>query len=435
MKESFWLTLKNYWHKGMETGWTLLVPLIMILVFILVSVLINLVRGNSKNTTIIKSLSSLYYSGIFTIALTLFASLWLMQFTTFFGVYFCQLGFLIGLLVVSIISIVTFTIICTLGKEKNINALGISTTSVEDQAKFQRFKTSILVLWLWSLFLVVPFVILLIPNTSKHLISIVLDNSGSMNDNLKQCTDAMEIALLPTRKYADYVFTTIDYTKDNKIIEKSVELALEKIRQKNVQSYDLANKIFVNQYYDDLINQKLSHKLATNTSVYNDVLTLFNSFSQMGIAESGSPVYEGIWQNYLESRRLAQGVDYESKKMIVITDGLDNMYKWLVQNDNSGEYKLLKKDIFQQRGKLEMTASEFYNSICTINYGEYGDNLLFKDCESSIVETYDGTDVQSYFDAFRSFLPEMFFDIFFLYILIGIVTFLSIILLIIKNSK
>jgi hypothetical protein len=345
------------------------------------------------------------------------------------------MGFLFGFLLVAIFTVVAFVKICLLGKGKDSNALGLSLTLAEKQAKFTKFKTYAWFLWLWSLLLAVPFAILSIPNTSKHLISIVLDNSGSMDENLKQCTKALETALLPTQKYADYVFTTIDYTKDNKIIEGSREEALKTIDRKKVKTVAEAYAILAKQYFDDFISQKSSRKLATNTIVYNDALSLFNSFSQMGIAENGSPIYEGIWQNYLESRRLAQGNEYVSKKMIVITDGMDNLYAWLNYNlKPNAPFKLLKKDIFQQTGKIGATADEFYNSICTINYGEYESDLLFKDCESSIDETYDGTDEQSYFDAFRSILPEMFFDILFLYILIGFAVLLSLILLIIKIS-
>jgi hypothetical protein len=168
--------------------------------------------------------------------------------------------------------------------------------------------------------------------------------------------------------------------------------------------------------------------------VYNDALSLFNSFAQIGIAESGSPVYEGIWQNYLMSRELSRSSNYVSKKMIVITDGEDNLYLLLNRDNLSTSHKLLRKDIFQQKGKVGETAYDFYNSISTINYGDYSDDLLFKDCENSINATYDGQNTQSYFDAFRSILPEMFFDIIFLYILIGFSVLLSFVLFIIKTS-
>lgn len=426
MKESFWLTLKNYWHNGLETAWTMYVPFIMLIMFFLLSIIINLMRVKSEKTAIIKSLSSLYLSGVFTTALTLFVVIWLMLFTTFLGKYFCQMGFVIGFLLVGVFTIMTYAKLCRLGKIKDSNALSLSATPTEQQTKFQNFKTYAWLLWLWSLTLVLPFTILSIPNTSKHLISIVLDNSGSMDENLKQCTRALEIALLPTQKHADYVFTTIDYTKDNTILDKSVDDA--KKDNKTLSQ-------FVSQYFDDFVNQKTSRRLATNTVVYNDALSLFNSFSQMGIAKEGSPVYEGIWQNYLMSRELSRGSTYVSKKMIVITDGADNLYGWL-NNDISqtAPFKLLKKDIFQQQGRVGETAGDFFNSICFINYGEYNNDLMFADCSSSIDETYDGTDEQSYFDAFRSILPEMFFDILFLYILIGIAALLTIILLIIKSS-
>lgn len=425
MQESFWLTLKNYWHNGL-TAWTMYVLLIILITFILLSIIINLMRAKSEETAIIKLLSSLYLSGVFTTALTLLVVIWLMQFTTFFGKYFCQMGFLLGFLSVGVFTIMAYAKLCRLGKAKDSNALGLPVTPAEQQTKLEHFKTYAWSLWLWSLSLALPFTILFIPDTSKHLISIVLDNSGSMYENLKQCTRALEIALLPTHKHADYVFTTIDYTKDNTILDRSLDDAKKDNKTLNQ---------FVSQYFDDFVNQKTSHRLATNTVVYNDALSLFNSFSQMGIAEEGSPVYEGIWQNYLTSRELSQNSTYVSKKMIVITDGEDNLYGWLNYDiKQNAPFKLLKKDIFQQQGKIGETAGDFFNSICFINYGDYNDDLMFADCSNSINETYDGTNAQSYFDAFRSILPEMFFDILFLYMLIGIAALLSLIILIIKFS-
>jgi len=425
MKDSFWLTIKNYWHNGLDTAWTLYVPLIMLAAFVLLSLFINLIRTKSEKPSIIKALSSVYLAGIFTSTLTLLIAILLMQFTTFFGKYFCQMGFMLGFVLVGIATIMSYAKACNLGKIKDSSALGLSITPAEQQTKFQHFKYYSLMLWIWSLTLLLPFVVLSIPNKSKHLISIVLDNSGSMDANLKQCTRALETALLPTRKNADYVFTTIDYTQNNTILDNSVEEALKD--NKTISQ-------FVMQYFDDFVNQKTHRRLATNTVVYNDALSLFNSFAQIGIAESGSPVYEGIWQNYLMSRELSRSSNYVSKKMIVITDGEDNLYLLLNRDNLSTSHKLLRKDIFQQKGKVGETAYDFYNSISTINYGDYSDDLLFKDCENSINATYDGQNTQSYFDAFRSILPEMFFDIIFLYILIGFSVLLSFVLFIIKTS-
>ena len=85
MKDSFWLTIKNYWHNGLDTAWTLYVPLIMLAAFVLLSLFINLIRTKSEKPSIIKALSSVYLAGIFTSTLTLLIAILLMQFTTFFG--------------------------------------------------------------------------------------------------------------------------------------------------------------------------------------------------------------------------------------------------------------------------------------------------------------------------------------------------------------
>jgi hypothetical protein len=149
---------------------------------------------------------------------------------------------------------------------------------------------------------------------------------------------------------------------------------------------------------------------------------------------SGSAVYAGIWQNFLRSREISQNVDYASKKIIIITDGADDLYGIANYPNYLSTTKLLKKDIFTQKGNIGQTMKDFYNSICFINYGENSDDLMFADCKNSIDEIYDGTDENSYFQAFKSILPEMFFDFLLLYIIIGIVALLSLSILIIKQS-
>lgn len=424
MNESSWITLKNYWFNGIETTWTIYVPLIIFGTYILLSILVSLFWGKTEKTVLVRSLSSIYLAGIITTSLVFITVFGLMKFTVFFGKYFCQMGFLLGLLIVAISTIIAYTKLCKIGKKKDINALGFSTTQTEKQLKFLKFKRYTFTLWIWSILFFVPFALLLLPNSSQHLVSIVLDNSGSMTENLQQCTNALNAALLPTKKSADYVFTTIDYTKNNDLIEKTISDAS---KDNNTLSQ------FAHQYFDDIVNQKSFSGLATNTVTFNDAVSLFNAFSQIGIAESGSPVYEGIWQNYLMSKDLCINSAYDSKKMIVITDGADNMYYFLNNNNLQSEYlKRLHKDIFQQKGTVGETPGEFFNTICFINYGEI-DDLMFADCSNSISELYDGKDEQSYFNAFRSILPEMYFDMLLLYILISFSTILSFVLLI-KSS-
>lgn len=426
MNESLWFTLRNYWFNGIETTWTIYVPFIILGTYILLCFLISMFRGKSEETVFVKTLSSIFLAGIITIILVLISIFGLMNFSVFFGNNFCQMGFLLGLIIVAIFTIIVYAKLCNIGKAKDSNALGLSTTKTEKQVRDQKFKRYTFSLWLWSILFVLPFLVLLIPNKTQQLVSIVLDNSGSMEDNLQQCTNALSTALLPTQKNAEFVFTTIDYTRNNDVIDKAIA---------DANNANISLKQFTLQYFNDIVNQKSFSKLATNTVTYNDAVSLYNAFSQIGISESGSPVYEGIWQNYLLSKELAKKSVYNSKKMIVITDGADNLYYFLnSDNLNTDRLAILHKDIFQQEGIAGETAGKFYNSICFINYGTASD-LMFADCSNSITEIYDGIDEQSYFNAFRSILPEMFFDILLLYILIAFSALLSITLLIIRTSK
>ncbi len=434
MNEPLKLTIKNYWHYGLETPWTIYVPLIMLAVFTILSLVAAFLLKNNEKTVIVKSLSAIYIAGIITSALTLILATILMQFSTFIAYHFCQLGFVIGLLLTSAITIASYVKLCLMGKSQKADALGVVTTSTEKQKRFLAFKTYALILWLLSLGLALPFVIFAIPNNQKQLISIVLDNSGSMSDNLYQCTQALKAAILPTHKKADYVFTTIDYNKPNFIEEEVSEDVNTLMEKGKITTLDNAWKQYTYKYYENLINQTSAQKVSTNTKVFDNIQQLFNSFAQMGIAENGSPIHEGIWQNYLISRQTAQGSSYKTKKMIIITDGYDNLY-WCLNHENKSKTdRLLKKDIFQEEGKISEKAYDFYTSICTINYGDDANNWFFRDCASSIDRSYNGVDTQSYYDAFRSILPELFFDILFLYILIGYAIILSLTLLITKIS-
>lgn len=430
---SWGITLKNYWYNGWETPWSFYVPLMMLAVFAGLSIVVNIIRTKTDRPAVGKAWSSVYLAGLLTNGVAVLTALCLMRFSSFFANQVCQLGFLVGLILMGVVTILAFAKLCTLGKQKDRHALGLAVTEAEQGVRFIRFKRYSWVLWLWSLTLAIPFAVFLIPNQSKHLISVVLDNSGSMDGYLTQCTQALEAALLPTQQSADYVFTTIDYVKADALMQEALKALEDQVESGKIQSQSEAWRKLVSQYYDDLVKQKSSLKTSTNTEVYNDVQTLFNAFAQMAMSEDGSPVYEGIWQNYLISRDLSKTNAYVSKKMIVITDGMDNVYFWL--SEAKVKNLLLGKDIFQEVGHLGQSADEFYDAICTINYGEYAEEFLFQDCAGSIDETYDGTDGQSYFDAFRSILPEMYFDKLFLYILIGLSCLQALILLIVKTSK
>lgn len=430
---SWGIALKNYWYNCLETVWSFYMPLVMLGVFVLLCWGIHLIRTKTDKPTITKAWSSVYLAGLLTNGAAVLTALCLMRFSSFFANQVCQLGFLVGFLLIAVVTILAFAKLCILGKQKDRHALGLVVTEAEQGSRFIRFKRYSWMLWLWSLTLAIPFAIFLIPNQSKHLVSVVLDNSGSMDGHLAQCTQALEAALLPTQQSADYVFTTIDYVRADALMQEAIEALEVQFENGKIQSQSEAWRKLVSQYYDDLVKQKSSLKTSTNTEVYNDVQALFNAFAQMETSEDGSPVYEGIWQNYLISRDLSKTNAYVSKKMIVITDGMDNVYFWL--SEAKVKKLLLGKDIFQEVGHLGQSADEFYDAICTINYGGYAEEFLFQDCAGSIDETYDGTDRQSYFDAFRSILPEMYFDKLFLYILIGLSSLQSLILLIVKTSK
>ena len=128
---------------------------------------------------------------------------------------------------------------------------------------------------------------------------------------------------------------------------------------------------------------------------------------------------------------MVQGRDFTKKKLIIISDGIDLIYQI---KENYLQLKWFPKDIFQQKGKGEITPSEFFDGgIYCINLGDTDSENLYKDCAKSI-EVYDGTDQQSYFKALIDILPELYFDYILIYIVTGILCLLVIILFIFKST-
>jgi hypothetical protein len=340
-----------------------------------------------------------YIAGIGTMFLSLCVVIILLKFSVFFGKNFCQLGFIFGYLAVAILSIICYVKMCQHGKKRNNKLLGMSITQADTNMRFTNFKKYMLKLLLFTLFFVAPFLLLLIPNSDNHLISVVLDNSGSTSEYMEYEKAAFSSVLEETRRDGDYVLSY----------------------------FPEGEREYLNSL-DSLTKQNIASKLHTITEHYPDQQQFLNAFQQV-LSSGSSPIYEAIWQNYLRCKEL--GNNYSSKKLILITDGADNLY-WNINTQKVSNK--LNKDVFQIKDKDGQSISDYFEEIFCISWTNETEGLyMFADCENSM-QILDGTNEMSYYQSLMQILSEMFFDVLLLYILITITILFSLTILIIKQN-
>lgn len=416
MSTSFLITLKNYLVHITGSMWNLYFPLLMLAVFIILAAFVIWIKGREElkinaddeakhGSTTRKILSSIYLSGVFTLFIFLVTIIALLKFTSFFGLNICQFGVIVGFVLICVIIFIAYFRLCSKTRNREIAIVNVPISKDFMNKRVKHLKT-MLSLKLWYFLIVgLPFFMIFISTSRTNLVSIVLDNSGSMDSYLPYGINSLKTVLAKTPSKSQYVFTTLNLTRQDVITDSTV-----------------------NQYFNTIINTNNPSSLPTVTEIYSNSQGLINAFSQVGGDAGGSAILQGIWQNYLEARNLAN--TFSSKKLIVISDGMDNLYAY---SKEPGQY-WDNKDIFQQKGHLDLSPYEFFDGgIYCINLGgEFSENL-WGDCVGSVT-FFDGTNQQSYFDALVDILPEMFFDWVLIYILAGwlIITFLA--LAIVKST-
>jgi len=428
IKEEAKLTLWTYIQNGMHSQAVWWIPLSVVATIALFALVFSFLLPKHKSTVTFRSLSAMYYAGISVIVLTFIAILSVMKFTEYLSSGEYQLGMIIGLLIAYIFTFIVYGKLCARGAKFDVFLLGLSLSQNEKTDSMISFKGKMKKHWLLSFSVALPFLLLLVNIHKSYLVSVVFDNSGSMEQ--------------------------YNYFKDSRIAFSNV-VANSSSEIDFVLTYFTDNKDFF-ETFDEIIAKKDPNALHTVTNHYdkkNEFLGDLNTLSPV----TKSPIIEGVWQNFLTTQKL-QAKQYDAKKLIVITDGQDELY-WsmnpnkgkILQQDEMGKDGILlkkgtpvigpteriNKDVFIQKGKSGESLADFYNNeIYVITWtDEYDDCFLVADCANSITKL-DGSDTRSYYRSLmEDVLPEMFFDKLLLYILVGFACMLPIVLYLIKTSN
>lgn len=408
--ETFLTSLNTYLSNISGSSWNLFFPLIMLGCVLLLTLFITWRKSSksmkkgakeeTKATIMRKILCSMYISGVATISITTIIVICLLKFTAFFGHTFCQFGVIIGFILIGIWTFVAYLLLCIKTKNKKMQMYEVPISREALNKRFLHLKLILNKKFWWGLlFVALPFLLLLAPFNKSANLSIIFDNSGSMSEVIPWVSESLEQTLMKSPN-GHFVFTTLDIIKNKEIKDTTV-----------------------NQYFNTIISTKKPSNLPTYTQVFNSSAELCANLYSIGNAGL-SPIYQGIWQNYLTARKEYTNNQY--KKLILISDGADNLYALL-----SFTKEKFDKNIFQQKDETGQTPEEFFDGgIYVINFGDSDGQYLFADCQNSITEMFDGYDRQSYFNALVNILPEMFFDWVLIYFIISIIviTFIAVLI-------
>lgn len=239
-----------------------------------------------------------------------------------------------------------------------------------------------------SFALLLPLLLLFITPSSKYLYSIIFDNSSSMEE---------QITLAQT-----YFENTSEKIKDNSIF---VVTSFPRC-QTELECLALQKRLSTNI---TMLTSNDPSKLVAETFVINRKADLMDYLQNgsLNIANCGSPIYEAIWQNFLSSIESSQNQSITKKKLIILSDGEDNLYR-----ADLGFTK--PKSCLFDLNYGDITMNDFFDEISLIKYNGNGTANISSSCVD--MNIYEGNDAASFKKSFLEQIEDIYFDKYFLII-------------------
>jgi hypothetical protein len=137
--------------------------------------------------------------------------------------------------------------------------------------------------------------------SDKNLVSIVIDNSSSMDQ-----------ALINGKQALTNTFTMLNKNTNIIITSFKNEPAAQKKTVDDVLRINKYGNVSVTQFFENP----------------GDAINAINGIS----AEGGSPILQNIWENYLFVKQTRDIKQYKNTCLLVITDGIDNLNESIANN-------------------------------------------------------------------------------------------------------
>ena len=275
-------------------------------------------------------------------------------------------------------------------KSDNIKVIGIISGPIIQKEKLIAATVNNRKLKMIVFMVLLPFIILLFKPKENYLYSIVFDNSASMENQLIYAKDALKEVVNNLNNNSSFVVSSVPICNN----EKSC-VALGEKAKRNLK---------------DIISVNDTGTLLASTNVFAKKEDFFSFINSGGIeiTGAGSPIYECIWQNFIESVKISESKSYTKKKLIILTDGNDNLYAKV-------EGCIAPVNCISDYSYQAVSFSDFYSDLSFINYGDADNINMFKTC--SAINVLNGYDYNSFKNSFYEQLEDIFFDKQFLWII------------------
>jgi len=281
-----------------------------------------------------------------------------------FAVNKAELAFIISLFIAFSVSTASFVILRNYYEKDSVNEIidqPISAVQARNNIPF--INKAFNKIKLWYLLLPVGFLFLLFSlNTGKNLISIVFDNSPSMN--LNAATNALTKTFDKLNENNEIIFTNLN----NKITDSE---GMKK--------------------FNDILSIKQSKNIKIGSNhAYNTPKEANQNFQSTILEAEGSPICEVIWKMWLFTKETKINNNYKNKLLIVITDGDEN---WTEMNSLQRSNKFFYEDT---------EFAEYYAPEDThiVDYSADGNGVVIKKFEENGAMIYPAvTSVDDYLSA------------------------------------
>lgn len=243
----------------------------------------------------------------------------------------------------------------------------------------------------FGLLLLLPFLILFITPKHNTLLSIIVDNSTSMKEQMDALVTGLSEISPQLGSKIHFLVTNIPECTNCERYNKNRNFSIDQIIAKDQTGLNAKHSFHRNA--QDAIDQ----------------------IKELELSKLGSPLFDCIWSNYLKSQDLQNTSAYEKKVLLIFSDGEDNLLR-----EQPGVKKPSECFFEIKEGEIK----HFFNQISFISYQGTGGTRLFDYC--SDIHIYDGNDSGSLATALKKELKNFLLDWSLIYSLLGIVLLTSI---------
>lgn len=275
-------------------------------------------------------------------------------------------------------------------KSDNIKVIGVISGPIIQREKLIAATNNNRKLKMFVFMVLLPFFILLFKPKENYLYSIVFDNSASMENQLIYAKDALKEVVNNLNNNSSFVVSSVPIC--------------------NTETTCLNLQLKAKKSLNNIINVGDTGKLLASTNSFNSKEDFFNYINSGGIeiTGAGSSIYECIWQNFMQSVKLNETNSFTKKKLIILTDGNDNLYA-----KEAGFVAPI--NCISDYNYKNTLLNDFYSGTTFISYGDASVSNMFKTCNN--IEVLDGFDYSSFKNSFYEQLEDIFFDKQFLWII------------------